>query len=103
MKENEFINQNGDLVIFNGGNPLPGSPESWEEAHRWEESANEEKDGLHEPHWKFDCGFKLDFDGPLLDISSRFYPPANYYVSEVGWEGACSPARRRDTREVFRS
>ncbi len=35
--------------------------------------------------WSFDCGFKLDFDGGLIIVSSRFYPEK---VNEtIQWSG----------------
>lgn len=71
-------------IIINGGDPLPGCPESWEQANAWEDAANEPKSD-YVPHWKFDCGFKLDFDGGLLDVSSRFYPPKDGYGPK--WDG----------------
>lgn len=76
-------------MIFNGGDPLPGCPESWEAAYDWADSANESKKGEvaepGEPMWSWDCGFKLDFDGPLVDITSRFYPPKTHYGAK--WDG----------------
>jgi hypothetical protein len=59
---------------------------NWDNAKAWLEKANEEKEGTHtEPNWSWDCNFKLDFDGPLLKVSSRFYPP--HYNSKGGWQG----------------
>lgn len=57
----------------------------WDFAMFWEAKANEKKEIHNEPKWKWDCGFKLDFDGSLLSISSRFYPPHK----NIGnfWEG----------------
>jgi len=40
------------------------------------------------PKWSFDCGFKLDFDGSLLTISSRFYPPSSFIETNTDWDGA---------------
>ena len=41
---------------------------NWENARLWEANANEKK-GIHnEPKWKWDCGFKLDFDGFQLVV-----------------------------------
>lgn len=37
------------------------------------------------PRWSFDCNFKLDYDGALLKISSRFYPPTLHYGPN--WDG----------------
>lgn len=58
---------------------------NWENARLWEANANEKKEIHNEPKWKWDCGFKLDFDGSLQSISSRFYPPHK----NIGnfWEG----------------
>ena len=75
-------------IIINGGNPLPGCPESYEEANEWANKANENKDEYDVPRWSFDCGFKLDFDGSLLCISSRFYPPKTHYGPQ--WDGTVS-------------
>lgn len=72
------------VIIMNGGDPLPGCPDSWEEARAWEEKVNADKE-YGEPKWRWDCGFKLDFDGPLVDVSSRFYPPKTHYGSK--WNG----------------
>lgn len=61
---------------------------TWTQAIDWQEKANERKEIYEEPVWKWDCNFKLDFDGSLLRISSRFYPPhknAGYW-----WEGNVS-------------
>lgn len=73
-----------EQIIINGGVPLHGCPENWDEAKKWEEKSNEDK-VYGEPHWSFDCGFKLDFDGPLVRIDSRFYPPKTHYGST--WDG----------------
>jgi hypothetical protein len=75
-------------IIMNGGNPLPGCPTNWDEAQLWEDMANYNKSEYDEPMWKFDCGFKLDFDGPILRVSSRFYPPKEHYGA--GWNGTIS-------------
>jgi hypothetical protein len=84
MEDNIIQTPNG-TVILNGGNALNGCPLSWEEAGQWEKSANLDKDEFDEPLWKFDCGFKLDFDGPVLRVSSRFYPPKTHYGPT--WDG----------------
>ncbi|MEG3618234.1 hypothetical protein V5T82_07220 [Magnetovibrio sp. PR-2] len=60
---------------------------NWAEAKEWETWINQDKGGSHEePNWSFDCSFKLDFDGPILSFSSRFYPPARHYGD--GWDGS---------------
>jgi hypothetical protein len=80
---NNVIQTETGTIIFNGGNPLEGCPKSYEEADAWASDANGEKeDG---PLWSFDCGFKLDYDGSLLSISSRFYPPTTH--GGPTWDG----------------
>lgn len=59
---------------------------NWNNAKAWEEKANEKKEIFDEPKWTWDCNFKLDFDGSLLRISSRFYPP--HKNAGDWWEGA---------------
>ena len=86
----ELADGKGNFVVINGGNPLPnaeeaGMPASWEDAEMWEDQVNENRDRFREPVWMWDCGYKLDFDGPILSISSRFYPPARVYGP--GWDG----------------
>lgn len=58
---------------------------NWESARKWEKEANKDKDDTLEPNWSWDCGFKLDFDGSLISISSRFYPEGQY--SNPSWGG----------------
>jgi len=82
------IKTNDHVIIFNGGKPLEGCPKSWDDAHKWEDKANAGKDEYSEPKWKWDCGFKLDFDGSLIEVSSRFYPPKEHYRST--WDGTVS-------------
>jgi len=87
MEEGIIRLGDGSTAIINGGNPLPGCPESWEEAYRLEEQLNNGKsiEDIEGPVWDFDCGFKLDYDGPLLSVSSRFYPPKTHYGGT--WDG----------------
>lgn len=74
-------------VIINGGNPLEGCPKNWEQAIDIQDSMNDGKNDS-EPKWSFDCGFKLDFDGEIISISSRFYPPKSHYGPT--WDGTVS-------------
>lgn len=88
--ENNIIKIGNVTAILNGGNPLPGCPESWEQAYEIEKQLNngvtkDDDDYNSAPRWDFDCGFKLDFDGPLMHISSRFYPPKTHYGAT--WDG----------------
>jgi hypothetical protein len=71
-------------IISNGGDPLKDCPTSWDQATQWETLANEDS-GVGEPVWKWDCGYKLDYDGPVVSLSSRFYPPKTHYGSK--WDG----------------
>lgn len=84
MSDNVIITPTHQIV-FNGGDPLPGCPTSYSDANAWADKANDGKDEYYEPIWKFDCGFKLDFDGPLICVSSRFYPPKSHYGPK--WHG----------------
>ncbi len=85
--ENIIKTGNGTMIM-NGGNPLKGCPENWDDARAWETAQNKDKNDGYEPIWSFDCGFKLDFDGPLLSVSSRFYPPKTHYGPK--WDGTVS-------------
>lgn len=85
MEDNIIITPTSTIII-NGGNPLPGCPESWDDAYAIEKKLNEGKEENGEPLWDFDCGFKLDFDGPLISVCSRFYPPKTHYGST--WDGS---------------
>jgi|JI10StandDraft_1071094.scaffolds.fasta_scaffold66913_7 hypothetical protein len=86
--ENNIIQTGQVTIIMNGGNPLEGCPQSYEEAYKWAEDANTEREEWRDPKWRFDCGFKLDFDGPLVRVSSRFYPPKTHYGPT--WDGTVS-------------
>lgn len=76
-----------ETLIINGGEPMCGCPKNWDEAKIIEDKLNE-KNEVYDPQWKFDCGFKLDFDGRLVSISSRFYPPKSHYG--MTWDGTVS-------------
>ena len=58
---------------------------NWNYANDWEDNANSKKQIHGEPKWRFDSGFKLDFDGSLITLSSRFYPPNKNFANL--WEG----------------
>ncbi len=83
-----IIETKNATLIFNGGDPLDGCPKSYNEANNWADRCNQDKDKNDEPVWSFDCGFKLDFDGPILSVSSRFYPPKTHYGPK--WDGTVS-------------
>lgn len=57
-----------------------------ENTKAWEEKANIKKEIYDEPKWGWDCNFKLNFDGSLIRISSRFYPP--HKNDGNWWEGS---------------
>jgi hypothetical protein len=57
---------------------------NWDNAHLWQAKSNCNKIE-QEPKWSWDCGFKLDFDGELMSIESRFYPPHKNNVDK--WQG----------------
>jgi hypothetical protein len=86
--EDNIIKIGKSTIIINGGNPLSGCPESFAKAEEWSKEANGDRDQFSSPMWSWDCGFKLDFDGPLLRINSRFYPPKTHYGPT--WDGNVS-------------
>jgi hypothetical protein len=63
----------------------------WEVAHQWEDRVNEARNEFEEPVWSWDCNFKLDFDGPLMSVNSRFYPGHKtnefFQNGHDGWKG----------------
>ena len=58
---------------------------NWDNANDWQDKANAKKEIFDEPKWSWDCNFKLDFDGSLVRVISRFYPP--HKTSSNCWEG----------------
>lgn len=84
MSENIIHHATG-TAIFHGGDPMGDCPTDWDYAKTWEKAANDPKDEFGEPLWSWDCGFKLNFDGPILSVYSRFYPPKTHYGST--WDG----------------
>lgn len=74
---------------------------NWTQARAWEEVANA---GGSEIRWRFDCNFKLDYDGPMLVVSSRFYPP--HKNDHDGWEGTvnicCAGDEEAMVSKIFR-
>ncbi len=66
---------------------------SWEESTLWEAKVNAGK-ADNELKWKWDCNFKLDFDGGLVSVESRFYPPS--YHKEGLWTGTLRVKVLRD-------
>jgi len=71
-------------TFVNDKQPLKGCPKSWKEAYGWTDAANKNKEGV-DVKWDFDCGYKLDYDGELIYVSSRFYPPKEHYGDT--WDG----------------
>lgn len=71
-------------VIHNGGDPMGDCPRTWSEAKARLDAINEGKPE-HGPQWKWDCGFKLDYDVDLIRVSSRFYPPKSH--GGPSWDG----------------
>lgn len=47
--------------------------EMFDVANKWAENNNDSSNNKCE--WSWDCGLKLDYDGTICSISSRFYPP----------------------------
>lgn len=75
-------------IIVNGGKPKKDCPTSYIEANNWARASNQSRKNYCNPMWAWDCGFKLDFDGPLVWLSSRFYPPRSHYGEK--WDGKIS-------------
>ena len=67
MKLSEFKNKLDNREFLNDN-----SKEMWDCAYKWQEQANKEDNLIK---WSWDCGLKLDYDGDVCRISSRFYPP----------------------------
>ena len=61
----------------------------WDEAWSWASKVNKLREFFQDPKWSWDCGFKLDFDGPLVHIESRFYAiDEGDSVHDVEWKGS---------------
>lgn len=58
---------------------------NWKEAELWITNANKGKNEFEHVIWSWDCNFKLNYDGSLLKITSRFYPAAFRYGPT--WDG----------------
>ncbi len=63
---------------------LWGGKEMWKAAYKWEKQANEGGDPIK---WSWDCGLKLDYDGDICRISSRFYPPHKSHADYMKYCG----------------
>jgi len=70
MEQTEFKNKLDNREFW--GNNSKEMWEIWDAAYKWQEEANKEN-GLIK--WSWDCGLRLDYDGDVCRISSRFYPP----------------------------
>lgn len=81
-----IVNTQHGRIIINGGEPLAGCPTDANEAKAILDKLNEGKEEFAEPMWSFDCGYKLNFDGGIVTVSSRFYPPKTHYGAT--WDGA---------------
>lgn len=75
----------GTTLVSNGGYPLGDCPASWDEARKLEKGWRKKNPNSF-MYWSFDCGFKLDYDGTLMRVESRFYPPKTHYGP--GWDGS---------------
>lgn len=60
-------------------------------SRKWAEQQNEKKSNVE---WSWDCGFKLDYDGDLINVSSRFYPPHKNSADNPIWDGSITVWQR---------
>lgn len=63
-------------------------------AYNWADERNKNLSCVG--RWSWDCGFKLDYDGSIFSISSRFYPPYRQNVGELFWNGTVSIIKGND-------
>lgn len=63
------------------------SNEMWDAAYAWIKEVNSD-DNLCK--WSWDCGLKLDYDGDICKISSRFYPPHKSSIEYGKYHGTIS-------------
>ncbi|NCU33112.1 MAG: hypothetical protein EOM23_09330 [Candidatus Moranbacteria bacterium] len=63
------------------------STEMWDAAYSWLREVNSD-DNLCK--WSWDCGLKLDYDGDICRISSRFYPPHKSSAEYGKYSGSIS-------------
>ena len=84
MENDNVIQHDNGVAIINGGNALKDCPTDWDQAKEWADKANEAVE-YGEPEWSWDCGFKLDYDGGLINVCSRFYPPKTHQGDT--WDG----------------
>jgi hypothetical protein len=71
------------IEIFWGDN----LKDMWDAANKWQEQVNEDDNLIK---WSWDCGLKLDYDGDVCRISSRFYPPHKSWVKYGKYHGTIS-------------
>ena len=60
--------------------------QDWIAANEWQRQINESP-ACEAIEWSWDCGLKLDYDGSLLTVSSRFYPPHKSHVDYGKYHG----------------
>lgn len=60
-----------EIIIIDGGDPILDCPASYDIADKWADQANQDR-----------C--KFDYDGPIVSISSRFYPPRKHTTESDG-------------------
>ena len=79
MEVIEFKNKINNRELHN-----INSKEAYEAAQQWQKEANESNYLIN---WSWDCGFKLDYDGSVCQINSRFYPPHKSTVEYGKYHG----------------
>ncbi len=83
--DNNVLSNGKTTLIISGGNALKDCPTDYDEANKWAENANENSE-YGEPLWSWDCGFKLAYDGGLINVESRLYPPKTHQGDT--WDGS---------------
>jgi hypothetical protein len=83
-KQNEMDIQEFKALIDN--RDTSRFDEMWQPAENWVDAQND-RETKSNVEWRFDCGFKLDFDGDIMHVSSRFYPPHKSSSDFGKWHG----------------
>lgn len=93
--QSEYEKYNGELFPYKERDGLTSMlPMPWHDAIKWKKQANEGKDHnscgtLAFPNWSWGCSFRLDYDGGIVRLNSRFWPESPDDTKEPLWNGVC--------------